>query len=49
VDKSRLLDLIARALQGNRPQAGVTLADGGQRLQNIADILGPTKYFNLLH
>jgi glycine cleavage system H protein len=47
-DESRLMDLIARALQGNRPQVGVTLADGGQRLQNIADILGPAKYFNLL-
>jgi hypothetical protein len=27
---------------------GVTMADGGQQLQNSADMLGPSKYFSIL-
>jgi len=47
-DEARLSRLLGNALQGNRPDVGVTLADGGQRLQNIADILGSSKYFSTL-
>jgi glycine cleavage system H protein len=46
--RNRLSSLISKAIHGNRPQVGITLADGGQYLQNIADILGPCKYFSFV-
>jgi glycine cleavage system H lipoate-binding protein len=47
-DQDRFLAYLENAASGSHPSVGVTLADGGQRLQNIADMLGPTKYFALL-
>lgn len=47
-DQDRLMNLLASASHAGRPAVGVTLADGGQRLQNIAEVLGPVKYFSLL-
>lgn len=47
-DESRFARLLGNALQGNRPEIGVTLADGGQRLQNLADVLGSSKYFSIV-
>jgi glycine cleavage system H protein len=47
-DQDRLMNLLASASHAGRPAVGITLADGGQRLQNIAGVLGPAKYFSLL-
>jgi glycine cleavage system H protein len=46
--EARFMKLLGNALQGNRHQVGLTLADGGQRLVNLADLLGPGKYFSIL-
>ena len=47
-DQSRFTILLANASHPNRPPIGTTMADGGQRLQSTADILGPAKYFSIL-
>ncbi len=47
-DDARFLRLLGNALQGNRSDVGITLADGGQRLQNISDTLGAGKYFSII-
>ena len=47
-DQNRLASLLTAAVTGNRPDIGMTMADGGQRLQHMADMLGPTRYFNLV-
>jgi glycine cleavage system H protein len=39
---------LAKALRRNQVSVGVTMADGGQQLQNSADMLGPSKYFSIL-
>jgi len=48
VDQDKFLASLQNAASGGYQSVGITLADGGQRLQNIADVLGPTKYFALL-
>jgi len=47
-DQDKFLAYLENATSASHHSVGVTLADGGQRLQNIADMLGPTKYFALL-
>jgi glycine cleavage system H protein len=47
-DQNRLMTLLSAAAGGKRPDVGITMADGGRVLQNIANILGPTRYFNLV-
>lgn len=47
-DEARFMRLLGNATQRNRAGVGNTLADGGQRLQNIADIVGPAKYFTII-
>jgi glycine cleavage system H lipoate-binding protein len=47
-DRNRFLALLSSALRGRRPAVGPTLADGGEKLQNFADMLGPTRYFALV-
>lgn len=47
-DQARFVAALASALRGKRPSVGLTLADGGEKLQNLADILGPTRYLALL-
>lgn len=47
-DRNRFLTSLAGALRGRRPSVGPTLADGGEQLQNFADILGTTRYLTLV-
>lgn len=47
-DRTALESLMVNALERGRSDIGVTLADGGQQLQSVADMLGPRKYFALL-
>ncbi|MBZ5497602.1 MAG: hypothetical protein LAP85_14460 [Acidobacteriia bacterium] len=47
-DHNRFLASLAGALRGKRPSVGLTLADGGEKLQSFADMLGPTRYFALV-
>jgi glycine cleavage system H lipoate-binding protein len=47
-DRNRFLASLSGALRGRRPAIGLTFADGGEKLQNFADILGPTRYFALV-
>jgi glycine cleavage system H protein len=47
-DRSRFVTALAAAVRGKRPAVGVTLADGGERLQNYADMLGPARYLPLV-
>ena len=47
-DEAALASSLASALQRGHGEIGVTLADGGQQLQSVADMLGPRKYFALL-
>jgi glycine cleavage system H protein len=46
-DESRFRELLDNALRKGQPSVGATMADGGQPLRNIADILGPSKYFSI--
>jgi len=46
-DRNRFMASLAGALR-RRPTVGLTLADGGEKLQNFADILGPSRYFALV-
>lgn len=47
-DRDKFLAYLENATSASHHSVGITLADGGQRLQNIADMLGSTKYFTLL-
>ena len=47
-DQDRFLASLRNAASRDHQSVGPTLADGGQRLQNIADMLGPNRYFALL-
>jgi glycine cleavage system H protein len=47
-DQSRFSASLAAASGSRRLPVGITLADGGQRLRNIADLLGPTRYLALV-
>ncbi len=47
-DESRFRASLAQALRAPHPQVGTTMADGGQLLQDLADRLGPTRYFYIL-
>ncbi len=47
-DQNRLMALLAAATRSNHPEVGLTMADGGQQLQNISDMLGPARYFSLV-
>ncbi len=47
-DMSRFMNLLSGALRGRQPQVGPTLADGGEKLQNFADILGPARYLAIV-
>jgi len=47
-DNANFESLLASALERGRSEIGVTLADGGQQLQSVADMLGPRRYFALL-
>jgi glycine cleavage system H protein len=46
-NESRFRELLDKALRKGQPSVGTTLADGGQLLRNIADILGPSRYFSI--
>jgi glycine cleavage system H protein len=46
--ESRFRELLESALRKGQPSVGATLADGGQLLQNIADVLGPSRYFSIV-
>jgi glycine cleavage system H lipoate-binding protein len=47
-DRTRFLASLSGAMRGRRPPIGTTLADGGEQLQNCADILGAIRYIALL-
>jgi len=47
-DEAAFSSLLVNALEHGRRDVGITLADGGQHLQSVADMLGPDKYFALL-
>ena len=47
-DQAQFSHLLSGALEQGRPEVGVTMADGGLRLQGIADMVGPVRYFSLL-
>jgi glycine cleavage system H protein len=47
-DQTRLLTALTGAMRGKRPSVGLTLNDGGERLESFVDILGPTRYFALI-
>ncbi len=47
-DQDKFMTSLRDAASGGRHPVGITLADGGQRLQNIADVIGADKYFALL-
>jgi len=47
-DENRFLTLLTAELRGSRPSVGITLADGGHGLQDVADMLGPRRYFSLI-
>jgi glycine cleavage system H lipoate-binding protein len=47
-DQSRFRMMLSSTLRVGSPRVGMTLADGGQPLQNIADVIGPGKYFSVL-
>jgi glycine cleavage system H protein len=47
-DQNRFQMMLSGACQTGPLQVGPTMADGGQPLQKIADILGPGKYFSVL-
>ncbi len=45
-DEHRFLASLTGMLRNDQPDVGLTLADGGQRLESISHLVGPTKYFN---
>lgn len=46
--ENRFRALLEGALRKGQPSVGATLADGGQLLQDIADVLGPSRYFSIV-
>jgi len=46
--ETRFRELLEGALRKGQPSVGATLADGGQLLQNIADVIGPSRYFSFV-
>ena len=46
-DQNRFQMMLSRACHGPL-RTGFTMADGGQPLRNIAEVVGPDKYFSLL-
>ncbi len=46
--ENRFRELLEGALRKGQPSVGMTLADGGQFFQNIADVLGPSRYFSIV-
>jgi hypothetical protein len=47
-DQNRFLSMVSAAAHAHRGPVGMTLADGGERLRNMADMLGPSRYFSLV-
>ncbi len=47
-DRLKFVSSLEHAVSGGHKSVGITLADGGQRLQSMADMLGAAKYFSLL-
>jgi glycine cleavage system H protein len=47
-DQVQFSHLLSGALEQGRAEVGVTMADGGQQLKNVADMLGPARYFTFL-
>ena len=47
-DEASFLRLLGSTLRADRSQVGLTIADGGRRLQHLADLLSPAKYFSIL-
>jgi glycine cleavage system H protein len=47
-DQAQFSHLLSGALEQGRPEVGMTMADGGQRLQGLADMVGRGRYFSLL-
>lgn len=45
-DEARFLKRVNAAMPGNQPDIGITLADGGHRLQSIPEQVGPARYFS---
>ncbi len=48
LDQDNFLGFLQNAASGGRHPVGVTLADGGQRLRNLVDMIGAEKYLALL-
>ena len=47
-DRKRFLTSLDGARRGKRPAVGRTLADGGEKLRNFSEILGPSRYFAIV-
>jgi glycine cleavage system H protein len=47
-DDARFRSLLSRALARGNTNVGTTMADGGEPLEHVADMLGPKKYFTIL-
>jgi glycine cleavage system H protein len=47
-DERRFQTLLFAEFTKGGTEVGLTLADGGQALENLAEVLGPTKYFKLV-
>jgi glycine cleavage system H protein len=47
-DECAFMGALTKSLKGNTASVGITMADGGEPLQNLADMLGPDKYFAIV-
>jgi glycine cleavage system H lipoate-binding protein len=47
-DRDSFLASLQNSQRKSSSTVGITLADGGQRLQNMADILGQSRYFDMV-
>ncbi len=47
-DEIRFLAAVTGSMRGRRTSVGLTLTDGGEKLQSFADVLGPNRYFMLV-
>ena len=47
-DRKRFLASLNRAMRGKRRAAGPAQADGGEMLQNLCEVLGPSRYFAIV-
>jgi glycine cleavage system H lipoate-binding protein len=47
-DEACFLSTLGNAIRTDRSAVGLTLADGGRRLQHLADLMSPAKYFAVL-